>query len=81
MRELSDYVSRIETGLYRHYKGKDYRVFGTTTHSESEEILVLYAPVEGSGADRLWVRPLTMFNESVETESGLFPRFQRIDPA
>lgn len=72
----SFYQSAIPRGLYRHYKDKMYEVFGTVTHSESEEVLVLYAPVDQkAGAARLWVRPLGMFTETVETGDGTVPRF------
>jgi len=77
-RPIADYASAIETGLYRHYKGKDYQVYGTVTHSESEESLVLYAPLAHSGAARLWVRPLAMFTESVEIEGVNVPRFKKL---
>lgn len=72
----SFYQSAIPRGLYRHYKNKLYVVFGTVTHSESEEVLVLYAPVDQiEGSARLWVRPLGMFTETVETFEGEVPRF------
>ena len=72
----SFYQSAIPRGLYRHYKNRLYEVFGTVTHSESEEVLVLYAPVgQIEGAARLWVRPLGMFTETVETSDGEVPRF------
>ena len=68
--------SDLPRGLYRHYKGKTYRVFGTARHSETEETLVLYAP-EGQTAGEaiLWVRPLGMFTEEVETPQGRVARF------
>jgi hypothetical protein len=72
----SFYQSAIPRGLYRHYKNKLYEVFGTVTHSESEDVLVLYAPVDQvEGSARLWVRPLAMFIEMVETPEGDVPRF------
>lgn len=72
----SFYQSAIPRGLYRHYKNKLYEVFGTVTHSESEEVLVLYAPLEQQeGSARLWVRPLGMFSETVATSDGEVPRF------
>lgn len=75
----SFYQSAIPRGLYRHYKNKLYEVFGTVTHSESEEVLVLYAPVDQvEGAARLWVRPLAMFTETVETDDGEVPRFAHV---
>ncbi|MFT3995904.1 MAG: DUF1653 domain-containing protein [Asticcacaulis sp.] len=82
-RPIADYPSAIETGLYRHYKGKDYVVYGSVTHSETEEVLVLYAPVVQTEAGlaepaRLWVRPLAMFTESVDIEGKIVPRFQKL---
>ena len=62
-------------GLYEHYKGASYRVIDLARHSETEEWLVLYRPLHGEGA--LWVRPLAMFVESVETPNGPRPRFRR----
>lgn len=70
------YKSELPRGLYRHYKDKLYRVFGTVTHSETEEVLVLYAPEGQKESDaRLWVRPLDMFTETVATPKGAVPRF------
>ncbi|GGZ25533.1 DUF1653 domain-containing protein [Asticcacaulis endophyticus] len=74
------YASTITPGRYRHYKGKYYIVFGTVTHSETEEIMVLYAPeAQTAGEARLWVRPLSMFIESVQTKDGTVPRFAYTD--
>jgi hypothetical protein len=66
-------VSEIKPGRYRHYKGNDYQVIGTATHSETEETLVVYYPLYGDRA--LWVRPLSMFIETVEKEGEVIPRF------
>ncbi|HTM80017.1 DUF1653 domain-containing protein [Asticcacaulis sp.] len=76
----SFYKSAIKRGTYRHYKNKLYKVFGTVTHSETEEDLVLYAPMgQTAGEARLWVRPLGMFTESVETNAGTVPRFAFVE--
>ncbi|MCC6643671.1 DUF1653 domain-containing protein, partial [Candidatus Peregrinibacteria bacterium] len=32
----------IEPGIYRHYKGKNYRVIGVAKHSETMELMVVY---------------------------------------
>ena len=70
---MSDFV----LGRYRHYKGGEYTVMGVAQHSETGEALVVYRPEYG---DReLWVRPLSMFQESVETPDGLVQRFALID--
>lgn len=60
-------------GLYRHYKGNQYRVLGMARHSETEEWLVLYHPE--ATPESLWVRPLAMFVEDVEVDGQRVPRF------
>ncbi|MEM9963811.1 MAG: DUF1653 domain-containing protein [Asticcacaulis sp.] len=77
MTALPDTHSALPRGLYRHYKGNDYRVLGTVIHSETEEVMVLYLPLYQPQPD-LWVRPLSMFSESVQTDHGPVPRFQLI---
>ncbi len=63
----------IPTGLYRHYKGNHYQVIGVAKHSETEEDLVVYRALYGTGG--LWVRPLNMFTEQVEWDGHLISRF------
>lgn len=63
-------------GLYRHYKQKDYRVIGLARHSETREWLVVYEALYGDGG--LWVRPATMFTETVEVDGRRGPRFERV---
>ncbi|AEE21495.1 protein of unknown function DUF1653 [Glaciecola sp. 4H-3-7+YE-5] len=67
----------IKVGKYRHYKGNDYEVIGVATHSEDESELVVYRPMYGERG--LWVRPLSMFNESVVVNAQSVPRFQFIE--
>ncbi|MED5525980.1 DUF1653 domain-containing protein [Gallaecimonas pentaromativorans] len=63
----------MKPGIYRHYKGNLYQVYEVARHSETEEELVVYRPLYGEGA--LWVRPLGMFTETVDTADGPKPRF------
>lgn len=65
-------------GRYRHYKGKDYEVLGVARHSETEEEVVVYRLRYGDFS--LWVRPRTMFLESVEVEGHRVPRFAWVGP-
>lgn len=60
-------------GIYRHYKDALYEVLGTAQHSENEETLVVYRALYGEYG--LWVRPLAMFNETVEKAGQTRPRF------
>ena len=76
----SFYKSELRRGVYRHYKDKLYMVLGTVTHSETEDVMVLYAPMhQEAGSARLWVRPLAMFTGTVETEAGSVPRFAFVE--
>ncbi|MGH8355138.1 MAG: DUF1653 domain-containing protein [Pseudomonas sp.] len=67
---------QLQPGLYRHYKGPEYRVFGVARHSETEEELVVYQALYGDYG--LWVRPLSMFRETVEVDGQTLPRFALI---
>ncbi|WP_336406988.1 DUF1653 domain-containing protein [Gallaecimonas mangrovi] len=49
-------------------------MYEVAQHSETQEALVVYRPLYGEG--RLWVRPLAMFSEMVDTDSGPKPRFE-----
>jgi len=63
----------LPNGRYCHYKGGEYQVYGIARHSETEEELVVYRPLYGEGA--LWVRPLSMFTETIEVRGQLVQRF------
>ena len=68
----------LQPGRYRHYKGKDYIVLGVVRHSETEEQLAVYRTDYGDRS--LWVRPLAMFQETVEINGQPRPRFQYVSP-
>ena len=60
-------------GRYRHYKGGEYEVIGVARHSETDERLVVYRPLYNETG--LWVRPVTMFAETVLVNDIPVPRF------
>jgi hypothetical protein len=64
----------LKQGIYRHYKGPRYEVVGVAKHSETEEQQVVYKPLYGEHS--LWVRPLTMFTETVEVDGKTVLRFE-----
>lgn len=66
----------LKPGIYRHYKGKEYQVFGIARHSETDEALVVYRTCYGDFD--LWVRPYAMFVETVNVEGRSIPRFEWI---
>lgn len=72
----------VQPGLYEHFKGKRYEVIGIAHHSETLEEFVVYRALYESpefGTNALWVRPKTMFLETVERDGKTMPRFKRID--
>lgn len=49
----------LKPGLYRHFKGRHYKIIGSATHSETMEEMVVYVPQYGE--HKMWVRPLANF--------------------
>ena len=68
----------MQTGRYRHYKGKEYLVLGVARHSETEDEFVVYR--QDYGDLSLWIRPKAMFLEQVEVNGREVPRFEYIGP-
>lgn len=66
----------IKLGKYKHYKGNLYKVLGLVKHSETLEDLVLYECLYENPRSKVWVRPLKMFNEKVELNGRMVPRFE-----
>lgn len=69
-------MESIKPGRYRHFKGKEYEVLGVARHSETEEEPVVYRALYGDFG--LWVRPVSMWNETVERDGKTFRRFTYI---
>lgn len=63
----------IKLGKYKHFKGAEVEVIGIAKHSETLEEMVVYRH-DGE----LWVRPLKMFEEAVEVDGVIMPRFEFI---
>jgi len=74
-----DTTSTLLPGIYRHYKGRDYEVFGLVRHSETEEWLVHYRTLYGDYSH--WVRPYRMFIEQIEVDGEPVPRFDYLGPS
>ena len=60
MREL------VFGGKYRHFKGMEYIVLNTVTHSETGELMVLYCA--NYNDRKYYVRPYNMFMSKVDKE-------------
>jgi hypothetical protein len=67
-------MENIKLGIYKHYKGNEYRVLGIATHSETLEKMVVYQALYGTYG--IWVRPINMWNETVEVNGQQVKRFE-----
>ena len=66
----------IEPGRYRHFKGKEYEVLCVARHSETLEEMVVYRALYGDFG--VWVRPASMWNETVEHDGKTYCRFTKL---
>jgi len=64
-------------GTYRHYKGNQYELLEIGIHTETEEKMVIYKALYAPYG--IWVRPYSMFFESVVIEGVEQPRFSKVD--
>ena len=69
-------MEKIRPGRYRHFKGKEYRVLFVARHSETEEEMVVYQALYGDYG--YWVRPASMWTETVERDGHRVARFEYI---
>lgn len=72
-------MADIRPGRYRHFKGNEYEVVGVARHSETMEDMVVYRALYGEGG--LWVRPATIWTETVERDGYSGPRFVPVEEA
>ena len=63
----------LKRGKYRHFKGGMYEVLSLANHSETLEKMVVYRALYGEG--EVWVRPLSMFLDTVTCDGVTQPRF------
>ena len=66
----------ILCGRYRHFKGNEYEVIGIARHSETLEDMVVYKALYGEGG--MWVRPASMWEETVVHNGAEVKRFAYI---
>jgi hypothetical protein len=63
----------IPKGRYRHFKGNEYRVLCLARNSETLEEMVVYQALYGE--HEVWVRPASMWNETVNRDGKTIKRF------
>ena len=66
----------IKPGIYRHFKGNEYRLLYIAKHSETLEPMAVYQALYGEGG--IWVRPASMWNDTVERDGKIYKRFTYI---
>ena len=59
----------------RHYKGGLYVVVGTCLIEATLKPGVLYKPLQGDKQNLTWMRPMSEFQDTVNTVDGSVPRF------
>ncbi len=69
-------MSEIKLGKYRHFKGNEYEVLAVAKHSETLEEMVVYRALYGEGD--VWVRPISMWDETVNHNGKNQKRFEYI---
>ena len=74
--EFEEAVNTIPPGRYRHFKGKEYEVLYLAKHSETLEPMVVYRALYGEHG--IWVRPASMWNETVDRDGRTYTRFTYI---
>ena len=69
-------IDMIKLGKYRHFKGNEYEALFIAKHSETLEEMVVYRALYGEFG--IWVRPLSMWEETVIHEGREVKRFTYI---
>ena len=70
-------MQSILPGVYRHYKGNRYQVLYLAKHSETLEDMEVYQALYGEYG--IWVRPASMWNETVDYQGKQVKRFTYIE--
>lgn len=68
-------MEKVPAGVYRHYKGGDYRVIETAAHEETGERLVVYRSLLSG---ETFARPADVFLGSVRVDGVEVPRFASV---
>ncbi len=67
----------LPKGIYQHFKGNRYEVLEIAKDSETEEEFVVYRALYAERG--VWIRPLVMFDETIERQGEKMKRFQLIE--
>ena len=70
-------MEEIKIGRYRHFKGNEYEVLYIGKDSETCEKVVVYRALYGD--NEVWIRPASMWNETVVRDGKEYKRFTLIE--
>ena len=70
-------MAEIKPGRYRHFKGNEYQLLYVARHSETMEEMVVYQALYGEKG--IWVRPASMWNETVVRDGKAMQRFTYVE--
>lgn len=73
---MSEEKKIIIGGVYRHYKGHEYKVVFLGKNSENKKDVVVYHDL--ADENKVWVRPKKIFLENVEVDGRKVARFELI---
>lgn len=77
---MNDSLDTFRPGVYRHYKGQQYLALGLARADETDETVVVYVRLYPRDGMPMNTRLLRIWNETVETEAGVVPRFAYVGP-
>lgn len=70
-------MDELKPGKYRHFKGNYYELLYVARHSETMEEMVVYRALYGEHG--VWVRPASMWNETVVRDGKTYRRFTKVE--
>lgn len=65
----------LKMGIYQHYKGDEYQLLYLVKNENDQKDMVVYRSIKDS---KIWVRPLSQWNEIIEKEGQSMKRFEYI---
>ncbi len=72
---LDEMIEDFRPGVYEHYKGRQYLALCLAREDETDEVVVVYSRLYARAGLPMSTRRLQVWNEVVEVEGRLVPRF------
>ena len=72
-------MNMVKQGIYKHFKGNQYRVHFVAEHSETLEEFVAYEALYENKDGKFWIRPVKSFEEQIERDGKKIRRFEFLE--